>query len=193
MADTGLLDPASAVSEGAGLAAWSNASNVTASDNTYATASVAVNGVNSKYLYCYDFGAAVPLGATINGVEVVVHRKCNFAGIQYNAVDQTIQLNTASATLVGSNKAATSTKWPTTEATATYGGSADLWGATLDVATVNSSGFGVSIRCAFTNVDDLELVVASVDYVTMTITYTAAAVVTSLVLEPGSYQPLMRH
>jgi hypothetical protein len=75
------------------------------------------------------------------------------------------------SSLVGSNKAATGTNWPTSSlGTATYGGSSDLWGTTWTVSDINSANFGVALSATNPNTGhDRD---ATVDYMRITVTYT---------------------
>lgn len=124
-----------------GSVSWSNPGNVTADDASYATATLAT-GANqtSHYLFFTGFGFSVPAGATIDGVVVDIKRKVS-AGTTYK--DNSVKLVKAGA-VTGSDKSAAAT-WPTTEATATFGSSSDLWGATLGPSDVNASNFGFAL------------------------------------------------
>lgn len=178
MADTGATAPGTVDSEGAIGTAWSNPSNAGASDNSYATFSRGTSG-NSRYLRAYNFGFAIPVGATINGIAVSVERKADNNSASYNVYDNTIQLCTASLTYSGDNKAnASSVYWPTSDGTATYGGAADTWSFSPTVAGINSSDFGVVVRATMFNIDDGLAITASVDAVSITVYYTAATTAT---------------
>jgi hypothetical protein len=72
---------------------------------------------------------------------------------------------------VGTDHAA-STPWGSIESTATYGGSADLWGTTWTPADVNGSTFGVQLTAK--NVA-AAAATAAVDFVQITVTYSAAS------------------
>src|SRR5690606_38229897 len=52
---------------------WSNTSNASASDGSYATASLSNSGV-SHYLTATNFSAAIDTGATIKGIQVRVKK-----------------------------------------------------------------------------------------------------------------------
>jgi Tfp pilus assembly protein PilX len=80
--------------------------------------------------------------------------------------DITVQLLKAAAP-VGSNYASAST-WGTSSSFAPYGGPADLWGTTWTPAQVNATNFG--LRFAAKNVAAASST-ASVDYVSITVTY----------------------
>ena len=68
---------------------------------------------------------------------VTIDRKASNNTSSNNVVDATVQL-LKNGTATGSNLAATSTKWPTSDGTATYGGSTNLWGTTWTGANVNT-------------------------------------------------------
>ena len=82
--------------------------------------------------------------------------------------DLTVQLLKAGS-LVGSNKAS-STGWSTSKTTVGYGSSSDLWGTTWTPADLNASNFG--LRFAAKNVvTGIAVVTASLDYISVTVTY----------------------
>jgi RHS repeat-associated protein len=132
-------------SSGSGAdASWSNPSNAQASDNAYATASLSSLVADSQYLTETGFGFTVPSTATVTGLQVQVERNGQASsGSQVN--DQTVQLVSAGSA-VGTNKADTGTNWPASDTTASYGGAADTWSATLTPSVANASGFGVEVR-----------------------------------------------
>jgi len=78
-------------------------------------------------------------------------------------------------TVSGNNKAATSTKWPTSDGSVSYGGAADLWGLTLSASDVNGSGFGVVLSATSSGTNGTTS--GSVDHITITVAYTEGAVV----------------
>lgn len=164
------------VTERGGLTpTWATLSNVNASDNTRAqTGSMTTTATQtpSDYADLTNFGFSVPSGATINGVTVAIERSAASGNVQ----DDTVQL-IKGGTASGTNKADTATNWPAagSEASVNYGGVADLWSLTLTDTDVNASNFGVRIaaKTASTGTN-----IAQIDLVTITITYTAAAVST---------------
>lgn len=153
--------------------AWINPSNAAVSDNVYTTQTT--SAVSAQSLQCTNFGFSIPAGATINGITVGIERKSSNA-TNPGCSDQTIQLMKAGS-VTGSNKAS-GTNWPTTEATLSYGGVADLWGTTWTDAQINASGFGISINAVKTGLGKSS-VTASIDFVSITITYTATSSVNS--------------
>lgn len=150
--------------------AWVSPGAVIADDGVEAaiTASTYDSPDISELLVCSNFGFSADFtdGATINGITVEIDRR-NSAGA---ASDNRVQLatGTAFANLVGANKAATTTDWPTATAVATYGGAADDWSAGLTAAQVRATGFAVflSVQADAANTD------IQVDYIRVTIDYT---------------------
>lgn len=147
---------------------WVNPGNVSADDGTEATITAATYDSPdiSQILVCSNFGFSIPASATIDGITVEIDRR-NSAGA---ASDNRVQLakGTAFANLVGSNLADTATDWPTTLATVSYGGAANLWGTTWTPSEINASSFAVflSVQADAANTD------IQVDFIRATVTYT---------------------
>lgn len=91
------------------------------------------------------FGNGVKVGDGVGSVDTVE----NYPGQTLASRDLVIQLTDAGA-LVGNDKADTTTNYPSGgfpfAVDITYGGSTDLWGATLTPAIVNGATFGLSVR-----------------------------------------------
>lgn len=156
--------------------AWVSPGSVGADDGTEASITAATYDSPdiSELLHCNDFGFSIPSDATIDGIVVEIDRR-NSAGA---ASDNRVQLSTGGfAFLVGDNKAATSTDWPTSTAVATYGSSTDTWNAGLTPTQINNIDFGIwiSVQADAANTD------IQVDFVRITVHYTPAAVTTSFV------------
>jgi RHS repeat-associated protein len=152
-----------ATSSGTGVA-WTNPSNALASDDARATAALA-GGQSTADLTATGFGFSIPAAATVVGVDVAVERQKTGAG---RVSDTTVQL-VAGGNAIGTNKADTGNTWPTADATATYGGAADGWGAGLTPTTVNASGFGVRVKATTGRVVGAT---PAVDSVQVTVHYT---------------------
>lgn len=150
-----------------GTLAWTDPGNITTDDGSPANAAATGETLTSNYLLATNFGFSIPDGATIDGVQVAVQRAQQ--GAQGTTTDNSIRLFSAGSA-TGDNKAAVG-NWSLTEETADYGGVSDVWGATLDADTVNAATFGVGISA--TVAGGPQGISAQVDYVTMTITYTA--------------------
>jgi len=71
-----------------GTTAWVNPGNVASSNNTYAIANPSYDEdyVPTHYLKCTNFGFAIPSGATIDGIQVVVERRDDFFGTRDKVV-----------------------------------------------------------------------------------------------------------
>lgn len=135
---------------------WSSPTNITSSNNTYASVSLN-NGQVSDVLVATNFGFSIPTNATIDGVTGEIEKYGSqtvfFIPIRYIR-DNTISLTTDGTNPTGDNKANT-TSWPTTDTNPStytlYGGTTDGWNASLTPALVNSNNFGVyvDVNCFF--------------------------------------------
>lgn len=157
---------------GFGNVVWSNPGNITSSDNSYATASFA-GGTDTgfDYLRATNFGFSIDSDATIDGIEAIFERKDAGGAV----MDSNIYIiNGDGSGGVGSTNRSAGALWPTSDAEATFGSSSDSWGESWTSAKINSSNFGVQIRCSTTagfGITD----VASVDHVKITVHYTEAS------------------
>ena len=116
-----------------------------------------------------NFGFHIPAGAQINGITVVYNRYSSSTS-NTSISDSAVQL-LKGGVAVGNNKAVLGTEWSTsTSSTATYGTSSDTWGASWTSDDINNLGFGVSITPTSGTSSSRT---ASVDYVRITVTYTA--------------------
>jgi hypothetical protein len=142
MANTAATKPGTVVDSNAvGTLTWANPSNAIESDNAYAaTSDPGVGTYYSHYLKATNFGFAIPAGATINGIVVTYEKQYVNAGVVY---DNEIRIVKADGAIGTTNKAATATVWPSTDASNSYGSSTDLWGETWDADKINDIDFGV--------------------------------------------------
>ena len=154
---------------------WSNPTRTSANDTSYTTSAIApgTNSGNSAILNVTGFGFSLPSSAIIRGIDVSIerHASSNNSTNSNYLRDGTVQLLKAGAAS-GSNKAATGTSWPTSDGVAAYGSGSDLWGNTLTASDVNASNFGVKI-IVHNYATNGTSITASIDYVTITVTYTA--------------------
>src|SRR3990172_11745298 len=147
MADTGVLNPTAAesVAESPWSDAnctWVNPANIYGAGEAEVTHS-SLDSPDQTYVlkaYGFDF-SAIPDGATINGVQVVIKARYAVAAV---SLDLCQLLSTARAK-VGTNKYATPQALTTSAADYTIGGAADTWGNSLTPAWVKDSDFGVAI------------------------------------------------
>ncbi len=150
---------------GVGTISWINPGNITADDTSYATA--ALSNATSRYLEGTNYRFAVPANATISGIVVTIGRFENATGTGRDVQDNVVSL-IKGGTLTGTNKAATSTEWPTgSPVAASYGSTSDLWGTTWTPADINASNFGVALSAISSNSRT-----ASVDYMQISVTFT---------------------
>lgn len=173
-ADNSIELPSTGANVSAGGTNWTSPSNVVANDDSYVTLSATFDEdpitVNSNRLRASGFGYSIPSDATVNGIKVEISRKSNSTSTG-SVKDNQVYLVDADGTSVSvSNKADTSTSWPTTEGVATYGGSSDLWGSTWDPADINDTDFGVYLKAVVVGTSATET--ASVDSITVTVYYT---------------------
>lgn len=124
-----------------GTTAWTNPTNITASDDTYATG-VVTFGVPTHYLKATNFGFSIPSGATIDGIVVEWERKATTnrgGGVLDNAV------RIVKGGTIGSTDKSSAAAWSTGESFISYGSSSDLWGESWTDADINGSTFGAVI------------------------------------------------
>ncbi|MEJ8843255.1 hypothetical protein WG954_12770 [Lacibacter sp. H375] len=155
-----------------GIFSWSNATNVYTSNNQYASAGYLLGilaTVHSNYMMLEDFDLGIPGAVTICGIEVIIERKASGLGLLGASVrDHTLRL-VKNGSIVGTNKANTSTNWTGSATTITYGSSSDLWGTTWTPADVNDEDFGLAFTAELksglaglflsADVDDVRIVV----------------------------------
>jgi VCBS repeat-containing protein len=150
-----------------GDANWNNAGNITTSNNLYADVTIQNDADISNYLRATGFGFTIPSTATITGIEAKIER--SEGGLGNAEIQDNVVSLVKNNVVTGSNKAVTGTNWPTTDTTATYGSSSDLWGTTWTPADINNANFGVVLSVqSNSNTDES----ARVDHITMTVYYT---------------------
>ncbi len=152
---------------------WTNPGFLNADDTNYATA-VMTSGQSSDFLRAVNYGFSIPPGAVINGITVSIMRQSNSVNSSRSVQDLTVNL-LKNGTIAGNNYAATSVLWPITMTAANYGGNTDLWGAGWTATDINNANFGVQISVN----SPFAARTASVDYITITVTYTPAPTVSS--------------
>lgn len=157
---------------------WSNAANAQTSDDARAqTTGMQGNNGGGGYTTFLQgtklIGADLPPeNATINGIKINVERSTDptfMTGVR----DSVLSLVRA-GTIEGISKAATGTNWPvTTDATANYGGTSDLWSGVWTVSDLINAGFGVALSVAnFTGTGVASAGSGRVDQITAEITFT---------------------
>jgi hypothetical protein len=156
-------------SSNGGNRSWSNPSNAQSSDNNYATASLTSSGDLTRYLKAEGYGFSIPVGATINGIQVNIERKqaCAVGSCSSSVTDSEVKLLKGGA-VVGNNKAS-ATHWPLTDTFISYGSPSDLWGTTWTVSDINNANFGAVLSAHRSTGGDRNL---SVDQISISVFYT---------------------
>lgn len=144
--------------------AWSSPGNITADDAFVAQCTIPA-GDESDYLLAQSFGFAIPSGATVDGIEVLVKRY----GMG-TCEDFLVRLLDDTGAQVGDNQAVIGVAWPGMMGNAGYGGPLDDWSAGLTWSDVNDNGFGVAIQAT-----SAAGATALVGYVEITIHYSGGA------------------
>lgn len=166
--------PSSASNSGAnipisGSTDWVNVTNVLLNDGSFTTST---GSTTTKYALCTGFGFAIPGGSTIDGIIATVNKKGTNSIPNADFVkDQSVKL-IKGGSIVGSDKADTTTNWSATLTNVDYGASNDLWGTTWSVAEINASDFGIGFSADPQPGDTVST--ASVDSIKLTVYYTAS-------------------
>lgn len=180
MTTTGPNSPGTLADDSAvGTLTWSSPSNA-ASSNDVRTFVAAFSGFAtgtgaiSHYLKATNFGFAIAADQQIDGILVEIERNCNVNGAGRFTKDSIVKL-VIGGTVSGSNLADTATKWPTSDAYASYGGASSLWGLTPTYSDINGSTFGVVLSTTSDDDNFKGGTIASVDHIRITITHSTAA------------------
>ena len=176
MPDTDWLNPTNVVTVvdltpalAAGNVDWNNPNNVFTSNDQYAQA-INVGSVQASYWIVVNaFGASIPDGATIDGVEVRIEMHTS------SVADGTSGIG--AVTLTQSTTRFGSPKFPDQAVTTSdvyypYGGSSDSWGGTLSESLVENANFGFALFCPNAAATSKTL---SVDHMQLKIYYTGGA------------------
>ena len=145
---------------------WSNTSNASSSDDSYATVSVN-DGESSEYLTITNFGFGIPSGATIDGIEVFIEKHGQSSKIK----DASVKL--IQGGVISGTDHVLSPSWGSSDFTDTYGTSTDLWGLTLTDVDINASDFGVAFAIEKSSNGGGNKT-ASIDDIIITVNYTIA-------------------
>ncbi len=192
LAGAGSAEAATSGPKYPGAASGTGWSNVTSTalggdDSSYAYNDISAQN-SSGFLYASNFGFAIPAGATINGITVVIGKY----GESTKILDDTISLSKDGGTTLVNNLASASS-WSTSNTSitqATYGSTTNLWGASWSATEINSQNFTVALKIKNTNTYSRRT--AYIDYIQVTVTYTpdtTAPTVSSVTssLANGSY------
>lgn len=152
---------------------WTNSTNAYTNNGAYATYTV-VHASNSVALYVsgFGFGSVIESDYTIDGIQVQIDRKAQSAD---NLKDYSVYIGWKAPkvwTAKGDNKASAS-YWPASDGTVTYGSTSDTWNSGITVTNLTATDFGVQI--VVHNDDDVADLIASIDSIQISVTYTAPA------------------
>lgn len=160
---------------GIGSVAWSNPGDAVSNDDVYASATV--DGTITNYLQCTSYGLSIPTGATIEGITVNVERKSSRT---QNGGSQDAAMRIIKGGVVGTVDRSSGTVYTTADATEPHGGATDLWGETWTAADINAANFGAAFAATKPDPGGLAHTI-TVDVVEITISYTPAPAVVSMV------------
>jgi hypothetical protein len=159
---------------GGGGVAWGTPTNAEAADSVFTTCAIPDTQIGDD-LIGTGFGFTITSTDTINGILLEVNVKQNTI-TGGGASDNSIKLLKAGAA-VGTSLAAGSVPG-TAAATASYGGSSNLWGTTWTPTDINNANFGAAISFANSTGGGTNRTV-SVDFIRITVTSTPATSPTS--------------
>lgn len=134
-ADTGWIIAGAGASVSDGFTAWTNPGNVTAADATNATCTPSV-GDSTDFIKASSFATTIPVGATINGVEVKFKVSASASGHTEDVVKLVV-----GGSIVGASRA-TGDSITTTPRELTRGGASDLWSTSISRDQAVASNFG---------------------------------------------------
>ena len=161
---------AGASNNGTGTLAWTGPGNIFANDGVSATASVSSGNTTTttQYLQATNFGFAIPANANITGIQVSMNRFGSASAGTNNVQDNIVSL-IKGGTITGNDNSLAGNWSATNTFVANYGTTTDLWGTTWTPAQINAANFGVALSVFIRRSSGT--VMASVDYVTITVSY----------------------
>ena len=171
--DTGFLSPSSSanVSFSGADDSWTNPDNNQSLNDQYATATIGSSSDVTYYLQATNFNFNISSGATINGIEVNIENHATCVGSCTSDIrDYRVRL-VQSGTIGSTDRADTSTYWPASDGTATYGSSSDLWQGGWTVTNINDASTGVVLSATRTSGGDKT---AYVDHIAMKVYWSIA-------------------
>ena len=160
MATSGPNSPGTVVNTSAAAYPWSNPSNATTSNNSYATATPIFNN-RSDFLDATNFGFSIPTGAIISSISCDIESKSTVSSSNYTIFVYLIKGGSTQSTYKAQGHSNTSDTY--------YTYSPLLWDGSISASDINASNFGVRI---YTSI--IEARTVSIDHVRVTITYTCS-------------------
>lgn len=153
--------PTGANDNSVGTTPWTNPTNISGTDNVYATAAVSASGT-TQFLTAKSFGFSLPTTATVVGIVVQVEGKTSSA-------DEEISARIIRGGIIEADETKTLTL-TTTEGVHEVGGGFDLWSQEFEPSDINASDFGVAIwvdsaaNSHTISIDNVRIVVGYVNY-----------------------------
>jgi len=140
MSDTGAKYPLTAADDNAvGTGSWTDVNKIKANDGDFAGCPTIGT---THYLKATNFNFSIPIGATINGIVVIINRYNPAGGGLGDVNDGEIRIVKSNGSIGTTNKSVGNT-WESTAYSRQYGGEADKWGESWAYSDINSSNFGV--------------------------------------------------
>lgn len=155
---------------------WSGASNVFASDDSYATATIDT-GSDTGLLEVTGFNFDIPSEATIEGITVEWEKKKTGGGSTMR--DSAVRI--IKGGVVGSTDKSLASVWPGVDTYVSYGSDSDKWGETWTPADINSPNFGAAISAIEYGGNFYNL---SIDHVRVKVYYTIPVLVAVATMGP---------
>lgn len=122
----------------------------------------------TEYLLADQFNFNLPSAASVAGIQVTVSRLRS--GISPLLADDRVRI--VKNGLIGTTeRAETTTNWPTSYQTQQYGGGSDTWGEEWTASAINSPDFGVAFSARNNEEPGADSNTAEVDYIEATIFY----------------------
>jgi hypothetical protein len=162
---------------------WSNPGYITTDGSPYATVNNLGAGANSDYLQATGYGFSIPSDAIITGIQVTINR-FGALSIGIGCRDNAVYLVKNNVIQTTANNKATTTTWPSSFGTATYGSSSDLWNLSWSPSEINNANFGVALSVHSNRI--ISTMTPNVDYMQITVTYTCPT--PSITTQPAASQ-----
>lgn len=124
-----------------GSVTWTNPTNITLSDDTYATITLSP-GQTSYHLVGTTYGFSLPSTAIINGIIVTVEGKISGSA----TFTGDVRLVRGSTVLRYSNQSLDSTQFGASDTNINFGAATDPWNTIFTASDINSTGFGAAIQ-----------------------------------------------
>jgi hypothetical protein len=157
---------------------WTNHSYIKVDDTNFATCGASTKdivGTESLVGSAFGFSSSdIPTDSTIDGIEVVINKKITYSGTLGTGRIYDYSLYLRNGTNNASSNYGSALSWPESVASATYGGSSDMWGSSLTYSNIVSSSFSVALQ-AYIDVDTSTALTAHVNYIKVRVYYTAAS------------------